>query len=96
VWNDENLKKLARYITDLLNARERVENVVFKSVDNTELTGKLADIVRQFEPNSSEEVVLTISQCFMKDLSAGKDESENRERIYSQWVQSIKEGGAKL
>lgn len=96
IWNDENLRKLSRRITDLLGVRTRVENCVVSSADNFELTNKLADIVHQFIPKATDNIVFAISQCLMKDLSCGQDESEVRERLYMQWVDSVKERGVKI
>lgn len=96
IWNDENLRKLSRRITDILGVRKRVENCVVSSADNFELTDKLADIVHHFIPKATENVVFAISQCLMKDLSCGQDESEARERLYMQWVDSVKERGVKI
>lgn len=93
IWNDANLRKLSRRITELLGVRTRVENCVVSSVDNFELTDKLAAIVYQFIPKATKSVVVAVSQCLMKDLSCGQDESEARERLYMQWVDSVKERG---
>lgn len=96
VWNDENFRKLSRRITDFLGVRSRVENCVISSADNSDLTDKLAKIVLQFVPNATDSVVLTVSQCFMKDLSTGQEETKSRERIYMQWVSSVKERSVKI
>jgi hypothetical protein len=96
IWNDDNFRKLSRRITDFLGIRSRVENCVVSSADNSELTDKLAETVRQFLPKATDNVILAISQCLMKDLSTGQEESEFRERLYMQWVDSVKERGAKI
>ena len=93
IWGDENLRKLSRRITDLLGVRTRVENCVVSSADNIELTDKLAEIVYQFIPKATYDVVLAISQCLMKDLSIEHNEPEVSERLYMQWVDSVKERG---
>lgn len=38
------------------------------------------------------EVILTLSQCFMKDMSVQEDESEIRRKLYKYWFDSVKEG----
>lgn len=96
LWRDDKLGKLSHHLTELLGFRRQVENCVFTSADNAELTSHLTNIVKRFIPAASEEIILTISQCAMKDLSAGQDESEIRKRIYMQWVESIKVGAVKL
>ena len=96
LWRDDKLGKLSHHLTELLGFRRQVENCVFTSADNAELTSHLTNIVKRFIPAASEEIILTISQCAMKDLSAGQDEPEIRKRIYMQWVESIKVGAVKL
>ena len=90
IWNDDNFRKLSRRITDFLGVRSQVENCVLSSADNSELTDRLAETVRQFLPEATDNVILAISQCLMKDLSTGQEESESRERLYMQWVDSVK------
>lgn len=96
LWNDSEFTKLSRCLTGLLGVHTQVENAVSNSVDNGELTGKLSTIVQQFVPCASEEFVLTLSQCFMKDFCVGKEETEVRKRIYMQWIDSTREGGVRL
>ena len=96
IWGDNNFPKLSRRITDFLGVRSRVENCVVSSADNSELTDKLADVVFQFISKANDNVVIAISQCFMKDLSNGREDAESRERLYMQWVDSVKERGASI
>lgn len=90
LWRDDNLGKLSRHLTELLGVRRQVENCVFTSSDNAELTSHLTGIVKRFIPAASEEIIMAIGQCVMKDLGTGQDESDVRKRIYMQWVESIK------
>lgn len=91
LWNDTQFVKLSRRITSLLGVRAQVENYVCTSVNNSELTGKLARLVNQYVPQSSEQVTLAISHCLMKEVSVQQEESEVRERIYKQWIDDVKE-----
>lgn len=93
IWSDVNFRKLSRLVTELLGVRSRVENYVLSSSENAELTDNLAKIVYQFIPNANEDIVFALSQCLMKDLSLGQEEKETRERLYMQWVDSVKERG---
>ncbi|MDR0286693.1 MAG: ATP-binding protein, partial [Clostridiales bacterium] len=95
VWKDENLRKLSRHVVDIWGVRSRIENDVTSAVDNADLSEKLAFIVKQSLINASDEIVIAVSQCFMKDLSVGRDETEVRERIYKAWVEFIKGSGVK-
>lgn len=96
VWKDVNFRKLSKRIVDILGVRERVENYVLSANSNEELSEMLVKITRQFAPKSSEALCLALSQCMMKDMSIRQDESEVRERIYKNWIDSVKERGIKL
>jgi hypothetical protein len=92
LWSDENFGNLSRKITALLGKRENVKDSVLSAVDNADLSEKLSDIVRQFMADAPDGVVDAVSQCLMKDFSAGSDEPEKRENIYKQWY-NFKRGG---
>lgn len=95
IWKDINFKKLSRRITDILGVRNSIENIVLRAINNKQLTDMLAIIVNNVIENPSEAVRITLSQCFMKDMSVQKEESETREKIYLNWIQSVVEGGIK-
>ena len=95
IWEDENFRKLARRVTDILGVRTRVENCVLSAADDSELTSMLERIVKQFFPDASNSKVLALSQAFMKDMSVQQEESEIRRKLYVKWVSFIKEGGVR-
>ena len=89
IWADDKFRMLSRRITDIVGARARVENCVLTAKTNDELSEMLTRIVGQCYPNAPEPVVLTLSQCLMKDMSLQNDESEVREQLYMKWVDSV-------
>lgn len=95
LWTDENFKRLSRRLTDILNARAKVENCVLTAANDEELTGMLRKIVLQISPEASNEKSIVLSQCFMKDMSAQQEESEIRQKLYEKWVHFIKERGVR-
>lgn len=96
LWHETEFIKLSRRLTELLGVRTQVENSISSARDNTELTEKLSAIVKQFLPYASETSTLALSQCFMKDFYTGNEESDIRQRIYMQWIDSTREVGGKL
>lgn len=96
LWEDMNFRRLSSRVTNILGVRKRVEKSVISAQDNAELTSDLSKIVHQLIPESSAEVTLTLSQCFMKDMSVQEDESEMRKKLYKYWFDSVKEGGILL
>ncbi|WP_195514090.1 ATP-binding protein [Turicibacter sanguinis] len=96
LWKDENFGKLSRRITNILGVRNRVENCVISATNNNELTNMLSRIVLDNFPEASIDKILTLSQCFMKDMSTQMEETEIRERLYMQWFDSVKERGMNI
>lgn len=91
LWQDGKFRRLSKIITDILESRNRIENSVLSAHDNQELTEELEKIVLQMFPDAQKDVVLTLSQCFMKDMSLQKDENEIRRGIYKNWIDSVRE-----
>lgn len=91
IWSDENFRKLSRNVTNLLDARSKVENCVLTSQNNAELTERLAKIVSDSIPEVVNDVSLAISQCLMKGVSTEKEEIEFREEIYKKWIDYVQE-----
>ncbi|MBQ1659616.1 MAG: ATP-binding protein [Clostridia bacterium] len=89
IWQDECFVQLSKKITDILGMRSRVENCVLKASDNDELTKMLKEITKQIVPLVSDDTLLTLLQCFMRDMSTSSDESEIKLRIYSSWFNDI-------
>src|SRR5690606_8141936 len=91
IWEDDQFHRLARHVTTILGVRERVESLVLSAASHEELTDRLTQLVRQLFDDVSYEVLITLCQCFMKDMSTRQEEREVREVIYMQWVESIME-----
>ncbi len=96
LWEDGNFRKLSNRVTDILGVRKRVEKSVISAENNAELTSDLRKIVDQLIPEASGEVILTLSQCFMKDMSVQEDEADMRKKLYRYWFDSVKEEGMLL
>ena len=96
IWDEANFMKLSRRLVDFLGIRTRIENIVLTVSDNAELIEKLTGVVKSFVPFPSEQLAFSLSQCFMKDLSMGQDETEKRENIYKQWIDAVKDRSAKI
>lgn len=96
IWDSVNFSKLSRRLSDFLEIRSKVENIVLTSTDYTELTTQMLKVVKSFIPNPSENLAFSLMQCFMKDLSMGQDENDKREKIYMSWVDYVKERSAMI
>lgn len=90
LWQDHKFRELSSRVADILGIHNRVEHSVLSAHDNQELTEVLEEMVLQIFPDAGREEILTLSQCFMKDMSVQKDENEIRQGIYKNWVDSVK------
>lgn len=95
IWEDNDLRFLAKRLSDILGVRMKVENCVLTATSDEELTSMLERIVLQISPDASKSKILAMSQCFMKDMSVQQEESEIRKKIYTKWVGYIRERGVK-
>jgi hypothetical protein len=91
LWREDSFKKLSRRLSDLLGVRGQVFSLVSTATSNDELTEKLMEVAKSFVSTDSEELLLSLSQCFMRDLTMGQDETEKREDIYKQWIDFVGE-----
>ena len=96
IWKDENFKRLSRRITDILGVRSRVENCVVSVKNNDELSDMLKKIISQNLSEISEERIIALSQCLMKDMSSQEEEKEIREKLYMQWVEFVRKRRMKI
>lgn len=96
LWKDDHFKELSYRITEILGVRKNVENIVLAASDDNDLTSALRKMVEQLIPGASGEAALTLCQCFMKDMSIQKDESDLRQRLYQHWFDSVTKGAVVL
>lgn len=82
IWEINNFDKLSTLITELLDCKTSVENIA-QSVENfTMLTEELSHIIKNKTYDLSNEIILSICQCLLKEYS--KQGNEKFE-IYSAW-----------
>lgn len=93
LWNDNNFKKLSRWLASLLNVRSQVEHCVLTAQDNEQLTDKLKQVIGNIVPDMDGCVVLTLCQCLLRDMSTAPDNAGLRERIYRNWYEYMVEKG---
>ncbi|MBQ5564140.1 MAG: hypothetical protein IIT39_12275, partial [Clostridia bacterium] len=85
IWVDDNFLQLSKNITDFLGLREYVQKCVIKANDNEELNKMLKEVLVRDLPCISENMILTVSQCLMREL--GADGAEIRKKIYCSWLE---------
>ncbi|SCY24111.1 ATP-binding protein [Alkaliphilus peptidifermentans] len=90
VWKNEHFDKLAELVTELLDCKVIVENLVQRVENFKLLTDELYDIVRKHTIGLTNEIIIAICHCLLKDYSKqGGDKLE----IYAAWRKEIDNGG---
>lgn len=92
LWKNNQFENLAKLITDIIDARSRVENCVLIAKDNDQLTDMLDSFIERSLFEVSDEIKLAIEHCFMKDMSVQRDETGIKEKLYMQWAEYIWKG----
>ena len=91
IWDNSQFNNLATNLNSLLNTRNTVLKYILSSVDNLDITEKLNNLSSMFISLASKNVILTLSQCFMKDSINQHDETENLKKIYMAWIDNVNE-----
>lgn len=86
LWDAENFSKLSEIVTELLECKTKVNNVI-NSVDNFEiLTNELCRIIEEDTISLENNTKIAICQCLLKEYSK---QDEDKERIYVAWRRNI-------
>lgn len=90
IWNDNNYIKLSKLVADIISGREEILYLTKTFKDHEALTKQLEELVYSKIGNIqeySENFLLTIYQCLMRDYSLI---SEKSRQDYLNWFQSSK------
>ena len=86
IWNDEHFPDLANIVSDLLSAKNHVEQAVNNSKDFKELDAALDSFIEK-NASISENLKLAVRQCLMMQYGERDDTSK---RIYDAWFTESK------
>lgn len=92
LWSDTNFRKLAKYISDILEIRVEVEQCIVNAPDNQVLSNELCAIARRHANYLSDSGIAVLTQCFMKNMSCQSEDGELRLKLYKQWIYYVREG----
>lgn len=95
LWNDDKFNVLSKIITQIFGTEKEVEKIVLKSKDNYDLTMNLVEMVKKMDSEITSQKIITLIQCFMKNMSEQNEENIVRKRIYLNWLAEMKERGLK-
>ena len=90
LWADERFGELSNLVVELLDCRASIAGKIQNSLDFDELTDAFREIISKNVFDASNDLVLAISQCFMKDYTTAYPE---RIEIYAAWRESVLQKG---
>ena len=87
IWKDDCFADLSKATVGLLDCRPKIEGLVNSALTLDELNQGFAKIIRDRTVDASSELTLSISQCFLKDISTDDPEKLS---IYAAWQDDIR------
>lgn len=87
IWKDDRFADLSKATVGLLDCRPKIEGLVKTALTLDELNQGFAKIIRDRTVDASSELTLSISQCFLKDISTDDPEKLS---IYAAWQDDIR------
>ncbi|MCC8051412.1 MAG: DUF87 domain-containing protein [Clostridiales bacterium] len=93
IWEDQNFEELSALVVELMNCRSRVERMITGARNFEELNDNFYELIHRQFHEASDEISLTLSQCFMKDYSV---RDEKNVELYSAWREVVKKRGGLL
>lgn len=85
LWDEDSFCKMASLITDITEMRTTVFDLAIKPKSYEELTKELQKSAVSFISNTSEDVIICLCDCWMKDFEQQSDDGEKRRNIYRNW-----------
>lgn len=90
VWDNEKFDRLSELVTELLDCKVLVANIV-QSVENFKiLTQELCEMINKVTIDLNEQTKLAVCQCLLRDYSKN---SNDKLEIYAAWRKEIDNGG---
>ena len=82
IWDNEHFSKLSELVTELLECKVAIDNLI-NNVDNFKiLTDELCNMIEKTTISLERETKIAICQCLLKEYSK---QDEDKERIYVAW-----------
>lgn len=85
-WSDDRFDDLSKMAVELLECRSKVENLIKTALNFDELNRGFAKLIQGSTASPSDELALSLSQCFMNDFSSSHPEQIG---IYAAWQETI-------
>jgi hypothetical protein len=96
IWHEDKFGTLSKHIGKSSGLTSKVEAIVAEASDNDEVTDKIALAIKQTSLGLSDSVVFAVVHCLMKDFALKQADDGDRERLYKQWSDSMRERSAIL
>lgn len=89
IWNDKKFAELSKTIVELLDCKTKVENLIKTALDFDELNRGFIQLIRDYAIETTDELALSLSQCFLKNFSENHPDQLS---IYAAWKETISKG----
>lgn len=86
IWEDAYFGDLSGLVVELMECKPKVTNLVQNALNFDELTQRLRELIDDGTKGISNDLAISISQCFMKDYSTGSPDDVS---VYAAWRESI-------
>lgn len=81
--------ELSKIIVELLDCKTKVENLIKTALDFDELNRGFIQLIRDYAIETTDELALSLSQCFLKNFSENHPDQLS---IYAAWKETISKG----
>lgn len=90
VWDEDRFADLSKMTVELLGCRAKVENLIKTSLNFDDLNRGFTKLIESQTVESSSDLALSISQCFMKDFTM---DNPDQISIYAAWREHVIDKG---
>lgn len=87
IWSDEKFMDLSEVVSELLDSKSFIECAIASSPSYEDLSVQINNYLEKNTTNLTEDVKLSIQQCFLKNISK---ESPEKADIYAAWIATQK------
>lgn len=86
IWEDSHFGELSGLVVELMECKSKITNMVQNAMNFEDLTHQFQTLIDGGTEGISNDLAISISQCFMKDYSVGGPDNVS---VYAAWRENI-------
>ena len=94
LWSDELFQQLAKIVSTLITDNYHVLRCIISATSNIDLTRKLSAITSSVVQDVPNNVILELNHCLLRTMATQTTDGDIAEKIYLNWFDEVKNGGA--